>query len=160
MKHLTVIRHAKTGKQKQGQRDFDRALKKKGVAAAKELGGILVERSGEPDMVITSPANRAVQTTNLLCKAAGIDKKKITEMPLLYENDMPEIMNMLRGLSEEISRVFIVGHNPSVTDLVKELCGPVVDDMKTGSAAGIEIDIASWNDIAPGGASLGFYLTT
>ena len=158
MKYLTVIRHAKTEKQKPDQRDFERRLKKSGLSAARDLGEQLAEKTGTPDAVIASPAKRAVQTAEALCEAAGIDETSISERPVLYENDMTEIMNMLKELSDDVQRVFIVGHNPSVSDLVRELCGPVIESMKTGSAAGVEIDIQSWKDIVPGVGSLGFHM--
>jgi phosphohistidine phosphatase len=159
LKHLTVIRHAKTKKQKQGQRDFDRSLKKEGVAAAERLGELLAQQTGTPDLFLTSPAKRALQTTDGICKTAHIDAERITEIPVLYENDATSILYMLKDLSDDTSRVFIVGHNPSFGELVQELCNPDFEGMKTGSAVSIEFSIDSWKDIAPDNASLQFYIT-
>jgi phosphohistidine phosphatase len=160
VKHLVVIRHAKPEEQAPDQRDFDRRLTKKGISDSRRLGELLAGRKLQPDAVFTSPAKRAVETAEGICKSADIDGKQVEEIPLLYENDEIEILNMIRGLSDGEDCVYIVGHNPSFSELVRALCGPVIDGMKTGSAAGIEIPVDSWNNIAPGGGTLGFYITT
>ena len=160
MKYLTVIRHAKTKNQQPGQRDFERALKKEGFKAARKLGEMLKKQGRMPDTVITSPARRAVETTETVCAAAGIDYTIVSEEPLIYDNDLTGILGMISGIPDDSAHAYIVGHNPSFSELVVELCGPVIEGMKTGSAAGIEIDVVSWKDIASGKGSLGFYITT
>ena len=160
MKYLTIIRHAKAKERKPDEADFDRHLRKKGVSASYRLGELLAEKNCVPDAVFTSPAIRARQTAEGVGKAVGFDELCITELPLLYDNDIAEIARMLKELPDDKKQIFIVGHNPSSTELANFLCGPVIANMKTGSAAVIELNVGSWAEIVPGEGSLDAYITT
>jgi len=159
VKHLTVIRHGEAEKQNPRETDNERRLSKGGAAASRRLGELLAEKGNTPGLVIISPAVRARQTAEAVCTAAGIGKERITGMPVLYENDAASIFEMLKGLPEGEDHVFLVGHNPSLTDLVTSLCGTVIPGMKTASAAGLDLNVNSWEAVAPGEASLVFYVT-
>ena len=158
MKYLTIIRHGKAMKQKPREGDIDRPLKKEGVSASYRLGELLAERECLPDVVFTSEAVRARETAENLCKASGVGKEKIIAEPILYNNDAGSILAFLKGLPGNYVQVFIVGHNPSFTELVNTLCGPVIDNMKTAGAACVEFRPGSWQEIIPGEASLKFYI--
>ncbi len=159
MKSLTIIRHGKTKKQKPNERDFDRHLKQDGVSASHRLGELLSQSGCVADLVITSPAVRARQTAEALCNGAGISPETIIEEPVLYENDTSLITGMLREISDEKNAVFIVGHNPSFTELTNTLCGRVIENMQTASAACIELPVNSWSKINSGDAVLKSYIS-
>ena len=139
MKYLTVIRHAKPENQQAGEDDAARRLTKDGVAAAFRLGQLLAKKECIPDLVITSPARRARETADQVCRALDLGDDIVKVDPELYLNDVAGILNMLQALPEEKHHVFIIGHNPSLAHLVDSFCGPVVKNMSAGGAACIKL---------------------
>ncbi|MBN1685525.1 MAG: histidine phosphatase family protein [Spirochaetales bacterium] len=158
MKHLTIIRHGRAQQQSQDESDIERPLTEDGVSASCRLGELLAARHCVPDIVLTSEAVRARQTAENVCKAAGVGNEKIFAVAAFYENDLNDIAAVLQDISSNYDHVFVVGHNPSLTELVNALCGPVIETMKTASAAGVELHITSWQEVVSGDATLGFYI--
>jgi phosphohistidine phosphatase len=64
MRRLTLVRHAKSDWSLPGQQDWDRALNRRGQRDAPEMARRLRGRRLKPDLVLTSPAVRAVTTAN------------------------------------------------------------------------------------------------
>lgn len=60
-RELWLLRHAKA-KRGEGLEDFDRALKKRGKKAAQQVGEWLQQQQLIPDLIISSPAKRAIDT--------------------------------------------------------------------------------------------------
>src|SRR6266480_3652337 len=72
MKTLLLLRHAKSSKEDPGLRDFDRPLNERGVMDARLVGDFIRQQKIQPDLIISSPAERARQTADLVLKAAGL----------------------------------------------------------------------------------------
>lgn len=68
MRELWLLRHGKSDRDAVGS-DFDRPLKPRGRRAAQRLGEWLQERGLYPDLIITSPARRELNTAQLVCDA-------------------------------------------------------------------------------------------
>ncbi|RZJ80136.1 MAG: histidine phosphatase family protein, partial [Flavobacterium sp.] len=60
MKELIIIRHAKSDWGNSTLKDFDRPLNKRGIANAPEMAERLVKRKIFPDLIVSSPALRAI----------------------------------------------------------------------------------------------------
>ncbi len=139
MKYLTVIRHAEALNLQPGEDDSARGLTNNGLAAAFRLGQLLAGKECIPDRVITSTARRARETANQICRAAHLGEEVVEAAPWLYENDVDLILDTLQAFPEDNNRIFLIGHNPSVTHLVNALCGAVVENMNAGSAVNIKL---------------------
>ena len=85
MKTIYFIRHAKTGWSIPNTSDFEREVSKKGKRDIKTMGSYLALRGIKPDLILSSCALRAQETTDLL--AEKIHK-------LEYEN-YPEIIHKI-----------------------------------------------------------------
>src|SRR2546430_10016545 len=72
VKTLILLRHAKSSWDDKTLRDFDRPLNKRGLKAAPMVGETIRKRKLRPELVLSSPAARAKQTTRLVCEAAGV----------------------------------------------------------------------------------------
>ena len=64
MKTLLLMRHAKSSWDNPGLRDFDRPLNERGLKAAPLMGRYLRAQGIAPDLIVSSPAQRAQQTVN------------------------------------------------------------------------------------------------
>jgi phosphohistidine phosphatase len=120
-RELWLLRHAKA---KRGEliEDFDRALKKSGKQDALTLGEWLKQQLLIPDLIISSPAKRAISTANKVVKAIGVDFV-ITEDVRLYAQGFERLKTVLAEVPADAQRVLLVGHNPELEDLLIHLVG-------------------------------------
>jgi phosphohistidine phosphatase len=157
VKRLTVIRHAQAENQKLGEDDSTRPLADAGVEASLRLGDMLREKRCIPELIVCSIALRARETVERIIERLGTETNIVEEVTDLYEGGVEEILVHLAALPESTGHIFLVGHNPTVTELVNSLCGPVVTSMKAGGAAHIELPNASRWDSIIGKGNLVFY---
>ena len=69
---LVLLRHAEAADKEAGRPDAQRELTKKGEKQAERIGRLLAHRGLHPDLVVTSPASRAAQTSAIACAALGV----------------------------------------------------------------------------------------
>ncbi len=117
---LWLLRHGKAERY-DGMEDFDRALKKRGKRDAKRIGEWLKQRNLMPDLVISSPATRAIMTAKLTCEALCLDSQDIKIEKRLYDEGIVRIKSVLGELPSTLEKVMLVGHNPELEDLLAYL---------------------------------------
>lgn len=115
-KQLLILRHGKSDWSVSVD-DFNRPLKKRGIKAAKKVGNWLANsRASKPDLVISSPAERALATAQITAEMAGIKDIKIDER--IYEASLDDLIGILAELPEDVCCPMIVGHNPGLEELL------------------------------------------
>src|SRR5690349_15735418 len=122
MKTLLLLRHAKSSKDDDALRDFDRPLNDRGKDDTKLIGRFIRESSISPDLVISSPAKRAQRTTELVMKAAGLNLTVAFD-ERIYEADVHRLLAVISQIEPARNVVMLVGHNPGCEDLVEVLAG-------------------------------------
>lgn len=162
MKTLSIIRHAKADLADSSQNDFDRALTKRGVKDAREIGALL-QRCKEPvDWMISSPALRTRMTAEAISSTLKFDGT-IQWNEATYLGDAETWLALLREVPPEISHVALVGHNPGVAELVAGLTTGVPFRLNlhfpTAAVAHLEMEIFWWNQIRWGCGQLKLLLT-
>src|SRR5690606_22852676 len=93
----------------------------------------------EKTLVISSTANRAMQTAKIFCDILGYPVERIVWEPKVYEAHYLFLMKLLNDVSASYNYVLLFGHNPGVSDLV----GYVTDrfaNLKTAHAAYLELE--------------------
>ena len=65
MKTLYLIRHAKSSWDDSTLTDFERPLNERGINDAPKMGKLLKEKNIIPELLISSPANRAISTAKI-----------------------------------------------------------------------------------------------
>ena len=157
MKTLYLLRHAKSSWKDDTLDDFERPLKKKGLGDAQLVGKVIRQREIGLDLVISSSAERARQTTQLVLMSA--DKQvelKFDER--LYEAGMRRLLTLVSRLDNQANSVMLVGHNPGFEELLKTLTGEA-HTMPTAALAGIEFDVDDWSQVKARTGRLTLFLT-
>jgi phosphohistidine phosphatase len=157
MKTLYLLRHAKSSWKDDTLDDFERPLKKKGLGDAQLVGKVIRQREIGLDLVISSSAERARQTTQLVLMSA--DKQvelKFDER--LYEAGMRRLLTLISRLDNQANSVMLVGHNPGFEELLKTLTGET-HTMPTAALAGIEFDVDDWSQVKARTGRLTLFLT-
>lgn len=156
MKQLFLIRHAKSSWKDSNISDFERKLNARGKKNAPEMGKRLRKRHFVPDLIISSPAKRAISTAKLIAEEVGYDHKDIRIEAKLYEASYEGFLSVIHSIGEEFTNVFIVGHNPTITEVINELGDHRIDNAPTCCVTGIGFNAVHWNEIVYRGSTFYF----
>ena len=148
MKTLVLVRHAKSSWKDDSLADRDRPLNRRGKRDAPRMGRRLADLAGTPDLIVTSPAARAMATARLVADAVGYPVDGIHEDERIYEAGPAEILEVIRGLDDECDRVYLLGHNPGFTDLVNALTEPSIDNVPTCGVVVLVVETERWADVS------------
>jgi phosphohistidine phosphatase len=145
------MRHAKSDWDADYGSDHDRPLNERGVRNARSMGRVLSAQGLEPQVVISSTALRAKTTAQLAIEEGGWEAELRLDATL-YESGPEDVLGV-GASAPEVSRLMMVGHQPTWSMLVAELTGERVD-MKTATVAVIELDMESWSGLRLGKGTL------
>lgn len=146
MKQLIILRHGKAEQNTMAKDDYDRILTERGQKNTVAMGSFIFKRSGKPDLILSSSAKRAHETAILAAEQTNYPVDKILTNQNLYFAPSRWIMKVLSKLPNEVESCLYVGHNPGVTDLIKDL-GVRVDNLPTASAVCFAFHVDSWSEI-------------
>ena len=154
MKHLCLLRHAKSSWDDLSLSDADRPLAARGRRAAPQMGAHMRESLLLPEFALCSPARRAVETWDLVAGELGHDP--VIEMPPdMYESDPMQMLALVRNIDNLYSSAILIGHNPGLHELATRLIETetsprIFGKFPTASLAVFEISVERWEDIRPG----------
>lgn len=146
MKTLYLIRHAKSDWSEENKADLDRGLSKRGTKDLKSMGSYLLEKKIKPDLILSSPALRAKLTAKKISKKIKYDKD-IKYIDKLYMPDPETILDILSDQKDKNKKIFLVNHNPALTELANMLTDENIDNIPTLGIVAIKFDIKKWKDI-------------
>ncbi len=119
MKTLYLIRH---GQAHAGEPDKERRLTTLGQRQAHWVAQQFQDKKIYPDSVISSPAQRARQTAEIISNELGYSTEQLQLQPVIYSGDQMRIITIIRAFESTWHQVFLVGHNPYLSELVYTLC--------------------------------------
>jgi phosphohistidine phosphatase len=153
MKRLTLLRHATADTRDPRVADFDRPLNRKGVSESTAMAKRLFERELIPEFVLTSPAVRAQQTTEIFVRELEIPLRKLRRDERLYLAQPDDILEAIRTTGPRITHLMVVGHNPGLTELARRLTpAGDLEELPTAAICTMEFDVRAWVDVTPGTA--------
>ncbi|PWR00402.1 SixA phosphatase family protein [Leucothrix pacifica] len=146
-KLLYLLRHAKSSWADHSMSDFERPLNKRGIQQASQIAAILASKEPRPQVIISSPANRAFSTAKTMAVALGSDKSKIGSDKRIYEANIQTLMYLIQELDDDLESVMLVGHNPGFSHLVNTLSRQKVAPLPTCSLIQLRLDINQWSEL-------------
>ena len=150
MKTLYIIRHAKSSWDNPLLNDFDRPLLEKWEKRAKKRWEELKVEWVIPDVVFSSPAERAKITAEIICKKIGYDLDKIKYEQWIYDNHMrwkKFYVEFIKNIKDKYDSVFMVWHNMALEELASYLLKRDIWHLKTAWIVRIDFDVNRWCDI-------------
>ena len=148
MKRLILVRHAKTEPLSDVGTDFNRALKKRGYKDSELVANDLKMKGYIPDVIISSPATRALQTATKFADIFSIKESNIRQADFIYHGDT--VSGMLSGiasLAQDADTVMVVGHNPDIAMLSIQLTRDDLYHFPTTASTVIDFSISDWNEM-------------
>jgi phosphohistidine phosphatase len=151
MKTLHLLRHAKSSWDHPGRSDRQRELNRRGSRDAPRMGAALALIM-PPMAIAVSPAKRAQLTLQGLCDGwpALAGEAHYTD-EALYTFSAQDLFEWIACRDEDQHTLFIISHNPGLTDLVNTLAGGrPLDNLPTAGYVQLELRIDRWRDLLHG----------
>lgn len=158
MKTLYLIKHAKSDWTIPYEIDVERGLSEKGLKSIETMGYYLSLMEISPDIILSSCALRAQETTNLLAEKINFIGPKVYLKELYL--DLPEmIQHIIMEQGSEVNRLFVVGHNPQLTTLANILCAEHIGrKIPSLGIVAISFDIDDWSELEKGQGRIDFFI--
>jgi phosphohistidine phosphatase len=147
MRTLTLIRHAKSSWNDDTLSDFDRPLNNRGRKNAPMMGRVLRDLGISFDLIVSSPALRAITTARSIAEQLGHPEDALTQDAGLYAATTAGLLQVVHQLPDESTAVALVGHNPGLTDFCNYLCGAGIENLPTCAVASIAFDLDTWKAV-------------
>lgn len=157
MKTIYLIRHAKSSLGEIGMSDFDRPLNKRGKKDLPFMANRLKDFGIKPDLILSSTAKRAKITTKVVAETIGYDEENVLYKEALYDSSYTNYRYLLDSLDDTINSIFIIAHNPTLTDVGEKLSGAILTNIPTCSIVAIEFDVESFKDITEESGKILFF---
>jgi phosphohistidine phosphatase len=152
MKRIILMRHAAAIKSNLIS-DFNSQLSGMGESQAIAAGNFVTNLG--IDRVLVSPTKRTTQTLSIILQHAEIPE--IESVRALYESSSSKIIEIIAGTADNINNLMILGHNPTIYQLVLELAQNsskeyermLTTTMSTAQIVVIEFtDLVDWRNIS------------
>lgn len=149
MKRLYIVRHAKSSWKHQVS-DINRPLKKRGVNDTHSVANYTKELFDNPDIVLSSPSKRTVQTAEIFIKLWELNISEYYLKTDLYDFSGEGLIKTLKQCNDTVNIVMIFAHNFAVTEFVNTFGTIVINSVPTCGFAVIDFDIDSWKNLDRG----------
>ncbi len=147
MKKLYLVRHAKSTREFSELPDFERPLNYRGRSDAPIMGEVLKEMNISPDLIISSPATRALATARLMAEHLNYPLNKIMVNEDIYEAWLDDLVEVLKTIGANHISVMLIGHNPGLQLLAEYITEFPYDNIPTCGVLGLDILLDNWKDI-------------
>lgn len=146
MKTLILTRHAKSSMEEKHKDDWDRPLNKRGRKNVSTIAKVFTGKEAlpMPQIILSSAAVRAHQTTELLVEELGY-RGDIHYLASLYKGEVETYLSEIQHMPDSAECVLVVGHNPVLEGFLQLATGKV-EALPTASLACLHTPVESWKD--------------
>ena len=144
---LLIIRHGKSSWDHEGLDDIDRPLAERGIRNAGDMAERLMALKLVPQLILSSPASRALNTALIMLKSWGAGPESLQIHDPLYMAYPSEIEQVVSGVSAEIRNLAIFGHNPSFTLYANQFMELPLENLPTAGVVVVTLESENWGGI-------------
>lgn len=136
---IYLVRHGEAVEQTTGIDDGGRWLTPKGRKTMVKAASRLRKCHVRPDLIITSPLTRAVQTAELLAAEVGSRAELRADACLATGGNVKQVLELIRS-TKKADGLMLVGHEPLLGQVAAELLGRrLVQGLAKGSCLALEL---------------------
>ena len=152
------MRHAKSSWSFDDLNDRERPLNDRGREDAPHMGQALAKRDIHLDLLVSSPAVRALSTAVLVAREVDYPHDNIQIERGIYEADLDTLLDIIRELPDAASSVLLTGHNPTITDVGNHLSpSPLSGEMPTAAILCLRFQTEHWAEVKQANAEFYFF---
>jgi phosphohistidine phosphatase len=100
----------------------------------------------EPDVIITSTAERARSTAALVAAELGTPARRVIADERLYAASAEEVLRVVGELDGDLSVAIVVGHNPEMASLAHRF-SEEIHEMPTCAVAEYTFEVDAWYEL-------------
>ena len=147
MKELILVRHAKSSWKDPALSDHERPLNKRGKRDAPEMGERLAASGYDPDLIVSSSADRALDTARTIAGKLGYPRERIAVEERLFHAGVAELLHVIRGVDDPVDILMLFGHNPGLTDLANHIGPREILNMPTCAVLHLRFQADTWSTV-------------
>jgi phosphohistidine phosphatase len=147
MKHIYIVRHAKSSWSDLTISDVDRPLNERGKRDAPRMAERCRELGVIPELIISSNAKRAMETCTFFINQYKLPDAQVQLNKKLYHAPEHVYIEEAQLVDDRISSVMMFGHNPGITYLANSISEKFIDNVPTCGVLIIESKVNSWMDL-------------
>lgn len=137
---IHLIRHAEAIERSDSVTEEHRSLTRKGRIRFRRVAASLKKLINDPDLIITSPLIRSVQTADILAEKLGFEGEFLVSPELAPGFSARRLRDVLIGLPGA-AEIVLVGHEPDLGEVTRELLGESSPcSLKKGSVVAFALD--------------------
>ena len=144
---LFLCRHAKSSWAEPGLSDKERPLNERGKHDAPLMGKVLKNKPESADLIISSPARRALKTAKLISDEIGYCRKDIITDNRLYMAGTNDFINVIEECGDKYSSIMLFSHNYGITDFANYTGNSGIENIPTCGIVKIKFDFKNWGKI-------------
>ena len=148
-KKIFFLRHAKSSWDLDVS-DINRPLNQRGVNDITKIGNKFNKIFNSVELIITSPAVRAISTCVIFSSSINFTFDKIKINNKLYTFNVDEIIKFVYNLNDSINEIILVGHNPAFTSAANFFSNEEIIHMPTSSIVSISFNENKWSRVKKG----------
>ncbi len=153
MRQLVLIRHAKSSWE-HDVNDAERPLKTRGFKDAALVSKSFKNTSFTPEIIFSSPANRALSTCKIFMKTLDFDDSILNIEDELYDFSGQSVIDFITKIDNSYEKVMIFGHNHAFTSICNIFGDKFIDNLPTSGLVHINFEVTSWQSIKKGTTKL------
>ncbi len=161
MRHLLLLRHAKSSWASDGIADRDRPLAPRGARDAANMAKAIADRGLLPDRILCSTARRTRETLAALHPYLAAETEAVL-VEDIYSSPAHDYAGIIADSGDDASRLLVIGHNPRIHATAVALTGKgdkadrtrLAAKFPTGALAVIAFSDGGWEDIRAGAGRL------
>lgn len=146
-KTLILIRHGKSDWSLDDLPDYDRPLKYRGYQDAYKMAQELKSYQELPDLIYTSPANRALYTSVIFSRVLFHNFQRIEIREDFYLASAEQMLHVIKNCDNHIQNLAVFSHNPGVTDLANYFLPWNIDNIPTSGFVRLKFNTEDWKKI-------------
>ncbi len=140
---LIIVRHAEAVERTPEISEEWRYLTPEGRVFFRKTARTMLEKGVNPDLILTSPLLRAVQTADILAETVSHAGPLIATSKLAPGFDVTDLENILAEC-RSVNELALVGHEPDISDLIATLLSLQSGiKFKKGTAVMVKLDTAA-----------------
>lgn len=147
---LYLVRHAKSSWDDPLQTDFHRPLNSRGLRDAPAMAAHFAARKETVDLLVSSPAARALATAEHVAAALGKSNDHIALDPRLYLADLSTWRTVLNDLPSRTKSVALFSHNPGISECCEWLSSAGLGELPTCAMVCIDMEADDWKALGRG----------
>jgi phosphohistidine phosphatase len=154
---LYLVRHAKSDWACEGLSDIDRPLNERGYRDAPVMAVRIASLGHEPDRIVSSPAVRALTTALIFARQFEHDAARVVLEPRLYEASPAAFLSVVAAQPDDVHKLMVFAHNPTLTDVASDLSGVAIGDLPTTAVVCVRFQAPTWSEALRSHGALEFF---